>query len=127
MPDWTAVGREHVLAALEEYDRLGGERFRREYGFGTSRSYTLLHGGRDYDSKAVLGAAHRYATGRAAARSEFSGGRTGAAKVLTDLGFEVTEPGRATQPPQSGSTVAVETCPSCHLTLPRSGVCDNCA
>jgi hypothetical protein len=87
-----AVTREHVLLALNEYDETGAEEFLRRYGFKRSRGYVLVHRGRDYDSKAVLGAACRFATGAAAHWSDFSGGKDGAAKVLLSLGFEVTSP-----------------------------------
>ncbi|TCN35532.1 hypothetical protein EV644_11595 [Kribbella orskensis] len=90
VPTFDVVTRDHVLSALSEYDERGAEEFLARYGFGPAREYLLLHGGRSYDSKAVLGVAHKYATGRAATSSEFSGGVSGAAKVLRQLGFEVT-------------------------------------
>lgn len=92
MPKWSDVSRAHVLSAIEEYDRLGREAFLNEYGFRPSRGYELVHDGRSYDSKAVLGVAHRYATGTQARWDEFNGGKTGAAKVLRALDFDVTGP-----------------------------------
>ena len=89
---FSPVTADHVHLALEEYDELGGEVFRARYGFGPSRDYVLLHEGRSYDSKAILGVALRHATGSPADSDDFSGGRNGAAKVLTELGFEVTAP-----------------------------------
>jgi methionine aminopeptidase len=35
------VTRDDVLRAIQEYDRLGPERFFSEHGFGPSRSYEL--------------------------------------------------------------------------------------
>ncbi|SEE59128.1 hypothetical protein [Jiangella alba] len=93
MPDFDAVSRDHVLQALAEYDERGADDFLAAYGFGRARDYVLWHDGRAYDSKAVLGVAQKYATGVAARSAEFSGGRSGAAKVLRALGFEVSEPG----------------------------------
>lgn len=92
MPKFDAVTREDVIRALAEYDQLGADAFLERYGFGRAREYVLWHDGRSYDSKAILGVAHLHATGSVAARTEFSGGKAGAAKVLRDLGFEVTSP-----------------------------------
>lgn len=91
MPSFETVTRDHVLQALEEYDDRGAEEFLDHYGYGATREYVLWHDGKGYDSKAVLGVAHAYATGRAAQRWEFAGGRAGAAKILREIGFEVTQ------------------------------------
>jgi len=77
---------------MEEYDELGAEAFLDRHGFGPSRDYVLIHEGRSYDSKAILGAAVGHATGTPATSEDFSGGKDGAAKVLKGLGFEVTGP-----------------------------------
>ena len=79
----------HVLQAIREYDELGGPEFLSRYGFGQARSYLLIHEGRSYDSKAILGVAHKFAAGTPASSADFSGGRDGAAAVLRNLGFEV--------------------------------------
>ena len=92
MVAWDQVRREHVLAAIDEYDRLGQEEFLEKYHFGRARQYVLQHDGRGYDSKAVLGVAYGFATGRPLSAREFSGGRYGAAKVLRGLGFTVSGP-----------------------------------
>ena len=89
MPDWTLLNRSHVLAAIEEYNRLGSREFMSRYSFGRSRAYTLWHGGQEYDSKAILGVAYLHATGRAATRDEFSEGLSGAVRVLEGLGFDI--------------------------------------
>jgi hypothetical protein len=83
------VRAEHVNAAIEEYDALGGDAFLRRYGFGRSREYLLWQQGQCYDSKAILGVALRHAEGRLATWSHSNGGVTGAAQVLTELGFTV--------------------------------------
>lgn len=84
------VGHADVVSALEEYDKLGRDDFLARYGFGRAHDYVLWHDGRTYDSKAILGVARQYASGTAATSEQFSGGRTGAARLLTDLGFYVT-------------------------------------
>ncbi len=89
MPLFEDVRPEHVNAAIEEYDELGGDAFLRRYGFGRSTEYLLWQEGQSYDSKAILGVALRHAVGRPATSAEFNGGVSGAAQVLTDLGFTV--------------------------------------
>src|SRR5512144_3355985 len=89
MPDWNLVSRSHVLAAMKESDNLGSKEFLRRYGFGRATAYTLWHQGHEYDPKAILGVALLHATGTAARSDELSGGQDDAAKVLTDLGFDV--------------------------------------
>src|SRR4051812_48517425 len=88
---WDPVRPEHVLAAVQEYDVLGQAAFLHRHGFGVARAYQLIVDGRSYDSKALLGAAYRIATGRAITSSEFSGGVgfNSAASVLQRLGFEI--------------------------------------
>jgi hypothetical protein len=88
---WSRVTRADVVRAIEEYDRLGQDQFLAEHGFGRARTYLLIHNGRSYDSKAILGVAYGYATGVPLASHEFSGGVHGAAGVLRKLGFEVRD------------------------------------
>jgi hypothetical protein len=138
MPDWSLVSRSHVLAAMKEYDALGSREFLRRYGFGRATAYTLWHRGEEYDPVGVLGVAYFHATGTAARADEFSGGNEGAAKVLTDIGFDVVvdeealaaeKPPRAkaTKPkPKAARDTAPKVCPTCHMALPASGVCDFC-
>lgn len=84
------ITRSAILQAVAEYDRLGRDAFLERYGSGPSRSYLLEIDGKEYDSKAIVGAAHGYLSGRdPPGRGEFSGGRNHAAKLLSDLGFEV--------------------------------------
>ncbi|MDG9714442.1 HNH endonuclease [Streptomyces sp. DH10] len=84
-----AITRESVLKAVVEHDELGREAFLSKYGFGEARSYVLVHEGREYDSKAITGVAHKWVQGRALAPSEFSGGKDHAAAWLKRLGFQV--------------------------------------
>ncbi|MHA4819578.1 HNH endonuclease [Streptomyces aculeolatus] len=84
-----AITRDAVLRAIGEYDELGRERFLSTYGFGRARSYLLVHEGREYDSKAIAGVAHRWDQGRALRPEEFSGGQDHAAAWLKRAGFRV--------------------------------------
>ena len=79
-----------VLAAMQEFDRLGRDDFLHRYGFGPSREYEVLHNGQRYDSKAVLGAAHGHQHGDAGPlrSDDFSGGAPTIRK-LEELGFNV--------------------------------------
>jgi len=99
VPGWLTVAlgditREAVLAAIAEYDRLGQEAFLHRHGFDRARQYVLLHDGKRYDSKAIVGVAHGYLPGEAMlTSSEFSGGRATVGRLLTGLGFHVEEGG----------------------------------
>lgn len=83
------VTRDHVLRAIEEYDRLGPDAFFAAHGFGPSRSYELTLDGRSYPHKAILGTAYELATGQRLASNDFEGGTSGAVRVLQKLGFTV--------------------------------------
>ncbi|MEJ7833365.1 MAG: hypothetical protein WKF79_10650 [Nocardioides sp.] len=84
-----AVTREHALSAIDECDQLGDTVFLRRYGFGRAPDHPLWHRGRTYQSRAILGVAMQFATGKAARSQELGGGRDGAAEVLADLDFEI--------------------------------------
>ncbi|MGV8964709.1 MAG: hypothetical protein ACOH2F_00395 [Cellulomonas sp.] len=136
--------RLHILQALAEYDTRGGTQFLELYGFGSSHGY-LLHEGRSYDSTAILGVAHRFATGRLATSEEFTSGMAGAVAILRKRGFEVSEPtsaspattlraARASRTPRVPVVRATATreapaaiCPTCSMTLPATGRCDDCS
>ena len=91
----TDITPAEVQMALAEYDVLGQLGFLEKYGFKRARTYLLHHGGRDYDSKAILGAAHGFLTGEKPLTSDmFYGGKAAAAGDLRKLGFDVTGPGR---------------------------------
>ncbi len=149
MATFSSVTRQHVLQAIAEYDSRGGEEFLEAYGFAPSGDHPLVHEGRQYDPRAILGVAHRFATGRLATSEEFHDGVQGAAAILRKRGFEVTEPAgtqraslprtarratpRASRPtarPGARSAAARETppaiCPTCSMALPATGVCDTC-
>lgn len=141
MATFSSVTPQHILQAIAEFDERGAEDFLALYGFGPSRGYELVHDGRSYDSKAILGVAHRYATGRLATSDEFHSGASGAADILRRRGFDVTAPASAARParPTTSGTPATRpttrratpepveaVCPTCFMVLPATGVCDSC-
>lgn len=68
------VDRAAVYRAIEEFDRLGRQRFLDTYGYGPAREYFAVDGERRYDSKALVGVAHGFVNGQRHLRaSEFSG------------------------------------------------------
>ena len=86
------LSRREILQAVAEYDRLGRDRFLEKYGFGRARSYRLVIDGKTYDSKAIAGAAHGYLPGREPlAAADFSGGTATVGRLLSRLGFQVTQ------------------------------------
>ena len=89
-PAWEQVTHADVVRAIQEYDRVGAARFFSEHGFAPTTTYDLVWDERRYPPKAILGTAHEFATGRRLASADFEGGKSGAVKVLTNLGFTVT-------------------------------------
>lgn len=89
--DWSPVTPDHVRAALADYDRRGAADFLRTTGFAPTTTYDLVADGRSYPPKAILGAAYAEATGTRLAPGDFEGGRAGAVRVLTALGFDVRQ------------------------------------
>lgn len=85
------ISRAAVLAAVAECGRLGRPAFLRRYGYQEAREYFLIHRGKYYDSKAIVGVAHAYdpKVGRALQPQEFSGGDTTVRRLLERLGFAV--------------------------------------
>ncbi|MGN8247062.1 hypothetical protein ACTHAM_000734 [Cellulomonas soli] len=141
------MSKQHVLQAITEYDDRGREEFLQLYGFAPSHEHTLVHEGRSYDARALLGLAHRFATGRLASSDEFDSGPEAAVAILRKRGFEVTEPAgvvraaparapRAPQAPRAPRTPVARPsavreaperiCPTCSMALPATGRCDNC-
>jgi hypothetical protein len=86
---WGKVARENVVRAIQEYDRLGPQEFFSAHGFAPTTTYDLLWEERRYPPKAILGTAYEFATGQRLASGDFEGGKSGAVKVLGDLGFTV--------------------------------------
>jgi hypothetical protein len=86
---WDKVARDHVERAMQEYDRLGPEKFFSAHGFAPTTTYDLVWDERRYPPKAILGTAYEFATGQRLASGDFEGGKSGAVKVLGELGFTV--------------------------------------
>lgn len=85
---------DHVLRTLAELDA------GLEHPFGPATGYELVHAGRRYAPKAVVGLACRYSLGRVLTPDEFSGGEgPGQANfVLRRLGFAVMSKNDAAEP-----------------------------
>lgn len=84
------ITRPAVLAAIAEYNRVGQRAFLSRYGFDPARLYLLVHDGKFYDSKAIVGAAHGFLPGeKPLAPSLFSGGEATVGRLLRGLGFTV--------------------------------------
>ena len=83
IPD--GLTRQHVLLALKDLDE------GIEHSFGGATGYHLLHEGKAYAPKAVIGIAFRHLNGTILDHGEFSGGeQKGQANfVLRELGFVV--------------------------------------
>ena len=86
---WNKVTDSDVVRALEEYDRLGADQFFSEHGFAPTTTYELIWEERRYPPKAILGTAYELATGSRLAAGDFEGGKTGAVRILGNLGFTV--------------------------------------
>jgi MoxR-like ATPase len=80
-----------VERAMREFDQIGRDTFLRKYGFGRSRDYELVHHGRRYDVKAIVGAAHGYEFPEKGplASTEFGSGARSTVPKLESLGFAV--------------------------------------
>jgi hypothetical protein len=87
--EWDKVTHADVVRAIQEYDRLGPDRFFSTHGFAPTTSYDLIQDKRLYPPKAILGTAYEFATGQRLASGDFEGGKTGAVKVLDELGFTI--------------------------------------
>ena len=81
--------RNAVLAAMREYDRLGQEAFLKRHRFGRARWWHVVHNGRHYDSKALVGVAIGIQTGTPLTTDDFSGGEGSVVRKLRSLGFTV--------------------------------------
>ncbi|HEY6479961.1 MAG TPA: hypothetical protein VIZ00_08025 [Streptosporangiaceae bacterium] len=86
---WDPVTRDEVVRAIHEYDKLGAEGFFSTHGYAPTTTYDLVWDKRRYPPKAILGTAYEFATGTRLASGDFEGGKSGAVKVLGNLGFSV--------------------------------------
>lgn len=81
--------RKAVLKAIAECDRLGRSEFLKKYGYGKALTFMLIHNGRQYDSKAIVGAAYEHQFGKPLRNTDFSGGQASVIPKLNSLGFKV--------------------------------------
>jgi 5-methylcytosine-specific restriction enzyme A len=84
-----AISRDDVLKTMQEYDELGGQAFLDLYGYKEARKYLILHDGKEYDSKAIAGVAHKHRHGRPLANGELTGGLGQAVKWIQREGFQI--------------------------------------
>lgn len=85
--------RSAVLEALAEFELLGREPFLAKYGFGHANRYALLHEGKEYDAKAIIGAAHGYQFPNQGplTSDDFSSSVRTVKNKLLGMGFEVKD------------------------------------
>ena len=84
-----------VLQAVAEYEELGREAFLARYGFGHATKYLLVHEGKEYDAKAIIGAAHghQFPDKGPLSSADFASSARTVKKKLAGLGFEVRDLG----------------------------------
>ncbi len=78
------IGREHVIKAINEIERIGFPKNR------SSRKYSLKHNGRYYPPKYVVSLANKYVNGKMLEPFQFGGG-TETNGFLEKLRFEIVE------------------------------------
>jgi hypothetical protein len=86
---WQRVSEADVARAMEAHDRLGAARFFEAHGFAPTTTYDMVWNDRRYPPKANLGTAYELATVERLGSADFEGGRSGAVRVLGDLGFTI--------------------------------------
>ncbi len=91
--------RDAILKAVEEFDGIGRESFLEKYGFWKAKEFFLDYKGKQYDSKAIVGAAHGYEfPDEGPLTSRDFGGGTSVKLKLESLGFKVQSNGPESQP-----------------------------
>lgn len=80
-----------ILDAVEECKRTGRGAFLSRYGFKPARDFFLIVDGKEYDSKAIVGVAHKYQFPEKGPLkfNDFGGGKDTVKPLLESLGFEV--------------------------------------
>lgn len=150
MATFSSLTRNHVLQAIAEHDSRGAEEFLALYHFEPLPGYAVVHEGGRYDLRAVVGVAHRIATGRLATAEEFASSMDAVVGILRRRGFEVVEPAsaaratarasaaratrstratratRTTTPRTTRQETPAAICPTCSMALPATGICDDC-
>lgn len=70
----TAIHAAAMLIAISEFNELGRTQFLKRYGMSRSSKFYLIHKQRLYDTKALVAAAYRHATGNMLRKTDFAGG-----------------------------------------------------
>ena len=89
--DLASIDRDAVLAAIAKCDELGRQKFLSEHGYTRARTYVLMHEGKSYDAKAILGVAYGIAhpeQGHLGGK-DFHSGTATVQRPLERLGFQV--------------------------------------
>jgi hypothetical protein len=73
-PSLRTIDARAMREAIAEFNDLGRVKFLTRYGFGPSSKYYLIFGQRLYDTKALVAAAYRAATGKPLRYNQFAGG-----------------------------------------------------
>ena len=63
--------RDAVVRAMREYDELGRDAFLARYGFKRSTKFVVVDNGHEFDSKALLAAAHGFQYPEKGAASQY--------------------------------------------------------
>jgi hypothetical protein len=87
-----------IEAAMDEFDAIGLEGFKSQYGFGTPQKYWVRRpsNGKLYPAKAIVGVSHGHVPGGVPLKaSDFYGGQgeQAANGILRKLGYEIAEKG----------------------------------
>jgi putative restriction endonuclease len=89
---WTAVTREHIEAALSEWNEIGREQFLERHGVNAAQKFIISYEGHTYDAKAILMRAIRFLPGFEDLQvGAFDGNIDTVAKPLRKLGFIVRD------------------------------------
>lgn len=96
--DGQNITSEAIEAAMDEFDTIGLEGFKAQYGFGTPQKYWVQrpNNGKLYPAKAIVGVSHGHIPGGAPLKaSDFYGGQgeQAANGILRKLGYEIVEKG----------------------------------
>ena len=88
----TDITVDAVNKAIDEFDQIGRESFLQRYGIDAARGYYVLRAGKQYDAKALLGAAHGKLPNKQPLRADDFQGGEASARILRRLGFQVETP-----------------------------------
>lgn len=82
--------RSSIISTIEEYDKLGKNKFLNKYSYRESTKYFIEYNNKEYDSKAIIGVSFKYEflKEEPLRNTEFTGGLV-VEKKLKSLGFKV--------------------------------------